>query len=190
VKYSDWALGDFFERAEKEAFWKNTIFIVIADHGARVYGSQTIPLKSYQIPCVIVAPALFSQPSRVDVNGSQIDVTPTILGMIGRPYECLFFGHDLLQPGAGERTRCLMHHNRSVAVYHDQQQVVLGLNKTVEYWSGDPGSGTMSRLSAPTDSATRLRDDGIALFQAADELYTARRFSLDTGSSGTTPGRK
>lgn len=189
VRYSDWALGDFFERAEKESFWKDTIFVVIADHGARVYGSQTIPLKSYQIPLVIVAPALFSQPRRIDVNGSQLDVTPTLLGMIGRPYESLFFGHDLLQSGAGDRTRCLMHHNRSIAVYHQQRQAVFGLHRTIEYWSGEPGSGTMARLNEPDEAATRLRDDGIALFQTADELYTARRFSLVHGAGAATPTR-
>lgn len=178
VKYSDWALGDFFDRARTQPFWTNTLFVVIADHGARVYGSQTIPLKSYQIPCVVVAPALFQSPRRIDVDGSQIDIAPTLLGMIGRPYESLFFGHDLLAPGAADRTRCLMHHNRSVAVYRRQQQVVFGLNKTVEYWTGEPGSGSMSRLAEPDDAALSLRDDGISLFQAADELYTARRFSI------------
>jgi phosphoglycerol transferase MdoB-like AlkP superfamily enzyme len=178
VKYADWSLGDFFDRARTQPFWTNTIFVVIADHGARVYGSQTIPLKSYQIPCVVVAPALFQSSRRIDVDGSQIDIAPTVLGMIGRPYESLFFGHDLLASGANERTRCLMHHNRSVAVYRRQQQVVLGLNKSVEYWSGEPASGSMSRLAAPDPSALSLRDDGIALFQAADELYTARRFSI------------
>jgi phosphoglycerol transferase MdoB-like AlkP superfamily enzyme len=178
VKYADWVLGDFFERARKEPFWQDTIFVVIADHGARVYGSQTIPLKSYQIPCLIIAPGLVKSPRRVDVPGSQLDVTPTVLGMIGRPYESLFFGHDLLSPDAGSRTRCLMHHNRSVAVYHEGHQVVLGLGKTVEYWSGEPGSGTMSRGPMPDPSAESLRDDGIALFQVADELYTAGRFNL------------
>ncbi len=178
VKYSDWVLGDFFDRARTQPFWTNTIFVVIADHGARVYGSQTIPLKSYQIPCVVVAPALFQNPRRIEVEGSQIDIAPTLLGMIGRPYQSLLFGHDLLAPGAAERTRCLMHHNRSVAVYHRQRQVVFGLNKTVEFWGGEPGSGTMSRISDPDAEALSLRDDGIALFQAADELYTARRFAI------------
>ena len=42
VKYSDYCLGQFFKAAKKEAFWTNTIFAVIADHGARVYGNQSI----------------------------------------------------------------------------------------------------------------------------------------------------
>lgn len=178
VRYADWALGDFFERARREAFWTNTVFVVIADHGARVYGSQTIPLRSYQIPCVVVAPALPNLPRRIEVEASQLDIAPTLLGMIGRPYDSLFFGHDVLKPSGALQARCLMHHNRSVAVYRDRRQVVFGLNKTVEHWSGEPGSGTMSRQADPDARAAALRDDGTALFQVADELYTAKRFNL------------
>lgn len=178
VRYADWALGDFFERARKEAFWTNTVFVVIADHGARVYGSQTIPLRSYQIPCVVVAPALRDLPRRIDAEASQMDIVPTLLRMIGRPYESLFFGHNVLDPAGARQARCLMHHNRSVAVYRERRQVVFGLNKTVEHWSGEPGSGAMARTPEPDARALSLRDDGIALFQVADELYTARRFNL------------
>ena len=54
VKYSDSCLGQFFKAAKKESFWTNTIFVVVADHGARVYGSQNIPIHSYEIPLVIL----------------------------------------------------------------------------------------------------------------------------------------
>lgn len=178
VKYADWALGDFFDRARKEAFWNDTIFVVIADHGARVYGRQTIPLKSYQIPCIIVAPGLIKAPQQCDIQGCQLDLIPTILGMIGRPYRSLFFGHDLLKEGAAERDRSLMHHNRSIAVYHDKMQAVLGLNKTVEYWHGDAGSVFMKRISDPDTAFEAIRDDGVSLFQVADDLYTHRQFQL------------
>src|SRR4029079_9414314 len=57
VSYSDYALGQVFKRARKEAFWTNTVFAVVADHGARVYGEQSIPIHSYEIPLLIVGPA-------------------------------------------------------------------------------------------------------------------------------------
>lgn len=183
VRYADWALGDFFERAEKEPFWKDTIFVVVADHGARVYGSQTIPLPSYRIPCVIVAPGLMKPGSRLDVSGSQLDLAPTILGLIGRPYESLFFGHNLLAEGAGARTRCLMHHNRSIAAYHDGRQVVFGLNRTVEYWAGDPFGAGMRLVMEPDAAFRELEADGTALYQVADALYMGRRYHL-----GEAPG--
>ena len=63
VKYSDYALGRFFDAAKKEAFWTNTVFVVVADHGARVYGKQTIPIHSYEIPLLIAGPAVVKHPS-------------------------------------------------------------------------------------------------------------------------------
>ena len=64
VKYSDFALGEFFRRARKELFWTNTIFAVVADHGARVYGKQSIPIHSYEIPVLITGPAVVPAPAR------------------------------------------------------------------------------------------------------------------------------
>jgi phosphoglycerol transferase MdoB-like AlkP superfamily enzyme len=79
VKYSDYALGQFFRAARNEAFWTNTIFAVVADHGARVYGEQSIPIHSYEIPLVIAGPAVVKGPSRVARLGGSLDVPTTIL---------------------------------------------------------------------------------------------------------------
>ncbi len=178
TKYADWALGDFFRRAKQEKYWQDTIFVVVGDHGARVYGSQTIPMKSYQVPLLLAGPAVVKQPKRVDVLGCQLDVTPTILALIGRPYTSLFFGHDLLKPDSAERSRCLMHHNRSIAIYRNDRQIVFGLNKTTEYWKGNPALGMMQRVTETDDEFTDIEANGISLFQVADELYMHRRYSL------------
>jgi len=71
-----------------------------------------------------------------------------------------------------------MHHNRSVAVYRDHREVVFGLKKAVEHWSGEPGTGAMTRMLDPDAPALALREDGMALFQVADELHTAHRYNL------------
>jgi phosphoglycerol transferase MdoB-like AlkP superfamily enzyme len=178
VRYADWALGDFFRRAQAEPFWKDTIFAVIADHGARVYGHQTIPLESYQIPVLITGGPVADVPRRVDTPGCQLDVAPTILGLIGRPWRSLLFGHDLLQPGAAERDHSLMHHNRSIAVYRGGRQVVFGLNKSVEYWQGEIAGGKMARVDKADTNFTELQSDGAALFSVADALYTNWRYIL------------
>jgi hypothetical protein len=72
----------------------------------------------------------------------------------------------------------------AIAVYRDRHQVVFGLNKSIEYGSGEPGSGTMSRQTEPEPEldtgAVKLSSDGIPLFQVADELDNARRFNLPT----------
>ena len=74
--------GPVFKAAKKESFWTNTIFVVVADHGARVYGSQSIPIFSYEIPLVILGPAVVKSPN-ASVLGCSLDVSSTVLGLIG-----------------------------------------------------------------------------------------------------------
>jgi len=177
VKYSDYALGRFFDMARKEPFWTNTVFAVVADHGARVYGSQTIPIRSYEIPMVVAGPAVVRSPRRASMLGCQLDVAPTLLGLIGRPYESTFFGHDLLRdPDAGSRV--LLHHNRSVGIYSDERLVVFSLNRQVEYYSGDPKAGQMQRVPKADARMKVLERDATALFQVGDTLYMDRRFRI------------
>jgi len=180
VKYSDYALGQFFRAAKKEAFWTNTIFVVVADHGARVYGSQTIPIRSYEIPLLIVGPAVVKSPSRVARLGGSLDVPTTILGMIGRPYRSMFFGRDLLA-GTPDRDRALLNHNRDIGMLARDRLVVLGLKRTVEFYQGDPKGAELTLLQQPTDADRELELDATAIYQVADDLYMHRRYRIDAG---------
>ena len=178
VKYSDYALGRFFQSAKKEAFYGNTIFVVVADHGARVYGSQSIPIQSYEIPLIITGPSVVQSPSRVPHLGCSLDVAPTILGLLGRPYNSLFFGRDILK-SPPEMARVLLNHNRDIGLYRSERLIVLGLNKTVEFYRGDPKSVEMVRLMEPGPAELEIENEAIALFQVADDLYTHRRYRID-----------
>ena len=177
VKYSDFALSRFFDMARKEAFWTNTLICVVADHGARVYGSQTIPIRSYEIPFLIVGNAVVKKPQRISRLGCQLDVAPTLLGFIGRPYESLFFGHDLMAepevPG-----RVLLHHNRSVGIFSEDRLVTMSLMNKIEHFEGDPKKGQMRPTSNPDDKARQLERDAVALFQVGDDLYMNRRYRI------------
>lgn len=177
VKYSDYALARFFQMAQKEAFWTNTIFAVVADHGARVYGSQTVPIHSYEIPVVVVGPAVVSQPKRISTLGCQLDVAPTLLGLIGRPYESCFFGHDLLK-WPDRMGMCLLNHNRSIGIYGDDHLVTFSLNKKVEYFEGNPKTTQMQRTQKPDSTHKELEQDATALYQVADDLYMNRRYRV------------
>ncbi|MEY2428695.1 MAG: hypothetical protein QOJ40_1580 [Verrucomicrobiota bacterium] len=177
VKYSDYALGQFFRAAKKEAFWTNTIFVVIADHGARVYGKQSIPIHSYEIPLLIAGPAVVKAPSRVSQVGCSLDVSPTILGLLGRPYETMFFGRDLLNMQS-EDGRVFLGHNRDIGMLAHDRLVVLGLMKTSEFYEGNPKVMEMSLLPQPTDADRELEKDAIAIYQVADDLYSNRRYRI------------
>jgi len=178
VKYSDYSLGQFFQAAKKETFWTNTVFVVVADHGARVYGKQSIPIHSYEIPLLIAGPAVVKGPSHITQLGCSLDVPTTILGLLGRPYESLLFGRDLLQTQPGEG-RAFLNHNRDIGMLAHNRLVVLGLKKTVEFYHGDPKVVDMSPLDQPTDADRELEKDAIAIYQVADDLYMHRRYRID-----------
>ena len=178
VKYTDWCIGRFFEKVKQESFWTNTIFVVVADHGARVYGRQEIPIFSYEIPWLVLGPAVVKQPQRIGILGNSLDVAPTLLGMIGRPYESMFFGRDLLNDPP-EDARAWLNHNRSIGLYANARMVVLGLQKTVRYYEGDPKLTELREIAEPTPEHLELEKDAIAVYQVADKLYMQRRYRID-----------
>jgi phosphoglycerol transferase MdoB-like AlkP superfamily enzyme len=185
VKYADFALGEFFALARKEAFWTNTVFAVVADHGARVYGSQSIPIASYEIPLVVLGPAAVGRAQRVGVLGCSLDVAPTLLGLVGRPYQTLFFGRDLLRIPANEG-RAFLNHNRDIGMLFNDRLAVLGLMQTAEFYTGNPKQVNMVTLKTPQANDLEIEKDATAIFQVADDLYTHQRFQLDQETSGIT----
>ena len=178
VKYTDYCLGRFFKGVKSESFYTNTIFVVVADHGARVYGSQAIPIHSYEIPLLIVGPAVVKGSNRLGMLGCSLDVAPTILGMLGRPYETMLLGRDLLGD-APEDGRVMINHNRDIGMMRGNRMVVLTMFKGVEFYRGDPKREGLSRVKEPDAVDLELEKDATALFQTADELYTHERYRVE-----------
>lgn len=188
VKYTDWCLGKFFRDAKKEAFWTNTVFVVVADHGARVYGAQEVPIFSYEIPFAIFGPAVVKEPRRIHALGNSLDVAPTILGILGRPYESIFFGRDLLNdPPATERA--LLNHNRSIGMYADARMAILSLQKSIRFYEGDAKLVELQPVAGNTPEFQELEKNATALFQVADDLYMNRRFRIDETAVPVQPDR-
>ncbi|AIG02375.1 MULTISPECIES: LTA synthase family protein [Pseudomonas] len=97
VKYTDYAIGRFLEAARKKAWFDDTIFVFVADHTAGSAGKEDLPIRNYQIPLFIYAPKLI--PAREEGQlASQIDLAPTLLGLLNLNYESTFFGRNLLLP--------------------------------------------------------------------------------------------
>ncbi|HEU0225559.1 MAG TPA: LTA synthase family protein [Steroidobacteraceae bacterium] len=170
VRYADYALGQFLRAAESHPWFEDTVFVFAADHGARVYGREQIPLKTYEIPLMIYAPKRI-RPRRVETLMTQIDVAPTVLGLLGLPYEAPFFGQDVLHAPADGRV-AFFNHNHDVAVYREGEIVVFGLKKSVHTYRYD--EATDSYRPAPADP--ELERLGLAYFQTAYELFEARRY--------------
>ena len=96
-KYSDWALGKFMSKCKGEAFYDNTIFVILGDHGfiSSDYNQNTsIEIASYHIPCLIIAPNM--EPNTITRTASQTDIIPTILDMLGGSFIHNSWGKNLL----------------------------------------------------------------------------------------------
>ena len=96
VQYADWSLQQFIQLASKEAWFNNTIFVFVADHGAAIDAKYDISLNYFHTPLIIYAPELFKANEVHQKIGSQIDVYPTVMGLIKQKYVNNTLGIDLL----------------------------------------------------------------------------------------------
>lgn len=92
VRYADWAIGEFFKKARQAPYWNNTIFLVVADHDARVSGNL-VPVKHFQIPALILGPGV--APKSDPQVMSQVDLAPTLLSLMGIDTVHPMLGNDL-----------------------------------------------------------------------------------------------
>lgn len=96
VKYTDYALRQFFAMAKKQPWFKNTIFVIVSDHCASSAGKIELPLDKYRIPAFIY------DPNRTDKREfkklmSQIDIMPTVFGLLHFNYQSKFYGQDVMK---------------------------------------------------------------------------------------------
>lgn len=96
VEYADWSIGDFLKKAEKEPWFKNTIFVIMADHGKLVGKATTEAPESYNhIPLIMFGPGIPTM--RYDGLATQVDVMPTLLSILNMSYEYDGFGQNILK---------------------------------------------------------------------------------------------
>ena len=165
VKYTDYAIGKFIDDAKKKPWFEDTLFVIVADHCANSAGRTTLPVTKYKIPCMIYSPAQI-KPKRIDQLVSQIDIAPTVLGLLNFRYQSKFFGRDILgmEP---DQERALVGTYQRLGFVKKDRLVVLDLKKKVSLFHLDRSSGEIDPI--PTDQ--NLIDEAISYYQGADYLY-------------------
>lgn len=104
MRYSDWALGQFFEKAKQSPYYKDTLFVIVGDHG---FGSPEqlteMDLFRFNVPLLLIGPGVREKfGERRDTVGTQIDVVPTIMGRLGGSSRQQCWGRDLLTLPEGD----------------------------------------------------------------------------------------
>ena len=176
VKYADWALGDFFEKAPTHPFYKNTIFVILGDHGARVYGADFIPIESYEIPMLIHGPALLPAPHMIDTLACSMDITPTILGLLGLEYPSTFYGRDLLRLRP-DQNYVLLQHDRDVGFFDGEKLSVLSTQKSAGVYNYDSATKRFTKDKSSSTANQTLVQNAISFYQSAYKLYSDGQYT-------------
>ncbi|WP_228428851.1 LTA synthase family protein [Chryseobacterium indoltheticum] len=95
VKYTDYAISQFFKKIRNKPWYKNTIVIIVADHCASSAGKNDIDVAKYHIPAMIVN-LNNKEPFRIEKMCSQIDLYPTLFSLLGWTYESNLYGKNVL----------------------------------------------------------------------------------------------
>ncbi|MDO8542734.1 MAG: LTA synthase family protein [Opitutaceae bacterium] len=167
VKYTDYAIGEFLRAASTRPWFKETVFVIVADHCASSAGRTELPVQNYHIPLLIYAPGGQVQPGPVATLGSQVDFGPTLLGLLGWSYPSRFYGHDLTALPAEAGGRALIGNYQKVALYRDGKLAVLQPVRQGATYSYD--ERTHELRPQPRDAG--LLEEAIAYYQTASWLF-------------------
>ena len=96
IRYTDMAIGRFFETASRQPWFKNTIFVLTSDHtNMSDHAEYQTDLGGFCSPIIIYEPG--REPEVQDKIAQQIDILPTVLGMLDYPKPYFGFGIDVLR---------------------------------------------------------------------------------------------
>ncbi|MGC3947042.1 MAG: LTA synthase family protein [Chryseolinea sp.] len=164
VKYTDYAIGRFIKAARKHDWFRNTIFVIVADHCASSAGKTELPVSKYHIPMLIYSPGNI-EPGVMNRLMSQIDIGPTLLGILNFSYTSNFYGYDIfkLEPG---RERAFISTYQSLGYLRDGKLAILSPQKKVESF----------RLSDKLDPIESIHDrelekEAISWYQSASYSF-------------------
>ena len=122
VKYADYALGQYLDKASQSKYWKDSIFLIVADHDERPRGRSLVPIESYHIPGLIIADGL--TPRHFDKVTSQIDLLPTLLSLANVSGTAPFVGQNLLSIPPDQPGRAVMQFGKNHA-YMEGDKVII-----------------------------------------------------------------
>ena len=161
-----------FEQVKNKPYFADTVFVIVGDHGARVYGKEKIPMWTYELPLIFYSPKYFAA-TEVDQLISQIDIMPTLLGLLHISYDTVAFGHDVLK-GDPAHNYVLLSHNRDVALYRGEELDELGLQKSSQTLHYKKGSREQTRLVKNDESLK----NAASIFQTAYNMLMNHNYKV------------
>ncbi len=178
-RYTDYCYRYFIETASRQSYFRNTIFVFIGDHGIRGDAGNMLPrawtdeaLTCFHVPLLFYAPGRLT-PVRHTMNCSQVDVMPSIAGLVKEAYTNTTLGRDLfhLKDTTSNVSLIMDHDAKEIGVvmngYYYVRQITGGKERLVSIVNNDP---------LPTGKATDSLEDRMRIY--TDALYETARYLL------------
>ncbi|MBL9199370.1 MAG: sulfatase-like hydrolase/transferase [Opitutaceae bacterium] len=166
VKYTDHAIGAFLRAAAEKPWYRETIFVIVADHCASSAGKTELPVQNYRIPLLIYAPGGQVAAGTVATLTSQVDYAPTLLGLLNWSYPSRFYGRDVLtapdRPG-----RAWIGNYQKLGLFDGARLGVLKPPRQAVTFRYDAATHALT----PQAQEAELIDDAIAAYQTASWLF-------------------
>ena len=171
VKYTDYAVGKFIRDAESKPWFKNTVFVIVADHCAESAGKTELPVQNYHIPLMIYSPGGLIKPGHIKTLTSQMDYAPTLLGLLNWSYPSRFFGHDVRKVEQRD-AHVLLGNYQKLGHIENGEFVILKPQRAASVYRYDFASGVMTPM--PPDE--HYIEEAISFYEAASYLYKGRLY--------------
>ncbi len=179
VKYADYAIGEFFKKAQQSEYWKDTVFLIVADHDIRVRGDSLVPVERFHIPGLILGADI--KPERFTGIVSQIDLPVTLLSLMGIQSQHPMTGRDLSSIAPNSQGRAMMQYNDNFGWMEEtdteKHVVVLRSGKPPAHGLYDAKTKRLSEVTPPKN-AKELEQRALANVLLPDLLYNEQRYHL------------
>jgi phosphoglycerol transferase MdoB-like AlkP superfamily enzyme len=188
IRYTDWAVGQFIQKARQGNYFDDTIFVFVADHMGGYLEHPNTP-ASFRVPFVIYAPKIVS-PRRVSTICSQMDVSPTIMLLLGGEYEHCFFGTDVLTRSSDDGRAFIYFGSQLVWIDGNGDIVTIPFNSSPRLFEYAPPGGVQPReVNTPETQArcNELARQATALIQTARMLVQRGSYNLHDRSVKNKP---
>ncbi len=164
VKYTDYAIGQFLRAAATKDWFKDTLFVLVADHQAGSAGKRTLPVERYHIPLWVYAPQQLP-PQIITSLSSQIDLAPTLLGLLNMSYSSCFFGKDILRIPPN---RALIANYQNLGLYDGRRLAILEPQRKIFIQTGFNDDHVTEQAS---DARMPFVRRNISYYQSAAYIY-------------------
>ncbi|MGO2767424.1 LTA synthase family protein [Pseudomonas taetrolens] len=172
MRYSDWALGQFFEKARKEPYFKETLFVVVGDHG---FGNEQqiseMDLGRFNVPLLLIGPGIQEKfGPRNDTVGTQVDIVPTIMGRLGGEFRQQCWGRDLLTLPEGDKGTGVIKpsgSDQTVAIISGDHMLVQPKDMPGKVWQYNLGANAGAKVVTGSPAEAELKQKLESFLQTA-----------------------